>query len=67
MVVTILDAALAKDPEGLGVVQVVARYHQLQDQEPFKENTLKGCQKTLYDIHLKSGTYITIYETLAEE
>jgi len=30
-----ISAAFAKDPEGLGVVQVVASYYQLQDQEPW--------------------------------
>jgi len=36
----IISAALAKDPEGLGVVQVVASYYQLQDQEPWQKNSV---------------------------
>ena len=36
-----ISAAFAKDPEGLGVVQVVACYYQLQDQEPFKKHFQK--------------------------
>ena len=43
----IFSPALAKDPEGLGVVQVVASYYQLQDQEPTKKILSKACRRYL--------------------